>query len=600
VGNELITEGDIRRDGRKPTRKGGTVRYRTLLALTAPVLLAAALCSSAAADTAPPTTLYVDNLIDSGCNDTGPGTLAEPFCTIQHAADVALPGQTVDIGPNIDNVVFNEDVHVTKSGTPGQPITFEAGSPWYNGEPQTWVGTADSNRTEPNGFVLDNVHDVIIDGLGISDPTSTGIVVSNSSDISINHVYESLGRSITATDAIDVTGNSNDIAITRDELRAFQGTAVSVQPGASSVTVAENMLTGSNEAVVVNGASGTAITNNTINSSVSSCQPQYFQPPFSIAGDSTGTSIQNNVVTAACANPAPLVSVAADSVTGTVLDYNVIYDARDTAIYSWAGATYQSASALRASTGQGAHDSNARQIVQVDGSPAEGSPAIDSANANALGVLPTDYLGNVREDDTTVPNTGTGIGYIDRGAIELQDAMTLADTINGTHSSNVLHAPEGGTITLAMSTQRNWMPVAQYTVDFGDGTAPVTTTASTLTHVYATPNSYGITMTATDQLGATATTYDHVDVVPPAPLVPIITTPSTGPLTVEVDASQSTDSWTMLYVTCDFGDGSAPQTSGWGSDCAHTYAVSGTYPITATITDAGGNSQSAATQYIAS
>ncbi|HEY2696356.1 MAG TPA: hypothetical protein VGJ45_12870, partial [Pseudonocardiaceae bacterium] len=86
------------------------MRYRTLLALTAPVLLAAALCSSAAADTAPPTTLYVDNLIDSGCNDTGPGTLAEPFCTIQHAADVALPGQTVDIGPNIDNVVFNEDV----------------------------------------------------------------------------------------------------------------------------------------------------------------------------------------------------------------------------------------------------------------------------------------------------------------------------------------------------------------------------------------------------------------------------------------------------------------------------------------------------------
>ena len=32
----------------------------------------------------------------------------------------------------------------------------------------------------------------------------------------------------------------------------------------------------------------------------------------------------------------------------------------------------------------------------------------------------------------------------------------------------------------------------------------------------------------------------------------------------------------------------------------HTYAAPGTYPITATITDAGGNSQSATTQSVAS
>ena len=50
----------------------------------------------------------------------------------------------------------------------------------------------------------------------------------------------------------------------------------------------------------------------------------------------------------------------------------------------------------------------------------EGSPAIDSANANAPGEV-DDSLGGLRVDDPLVANTGTGVvSYHDRGAFEWQ------------------------------------------------------------------------------------------------------------------------------------------------------------------------------------
>ena len=53
-----------------------------------------------------------------------------------------------------------------------------------------------------------------------------------------------------------------------------------------------------------------------------------------------------------------------------------------------------------------------------------GSPAIDSANSNAPGELPTDQFGDPRTDDPSVLNTG--VGYYDRGAVELEGGATAA------------------------------------------------------------------------------------------------------------------------------------------------------------------------------
>ena len=54
-------------------------------------------------------------------SDSAAGTLAKPFQTIQHAANVAKPGDTVFIKAG----VYHETVTVPRSGTARKPITFE-------------------------------------------------------------------------------------------------------------------------------------------------------------------------------------------------------------------------------------------------------------------------------------------------------------------------------------------------------------------------------------------------------------------------------------------------------------------------------------------
>jgi hypothetical protein len=92
--------------------------------------------------------------------------------------------------------------------------------------------------------------------------------------------------------------------------------------------------------------------------------------------------------------------------------------------YDWAGTTYAGPTAFTAATGQGAHDLDADPMITTYARPlpAEGSPAIDSANADAPGELGTDLNGSARVDDPLVANTGAGSrSYDDRGAFELAD-----------------------------------------------------------------------------------------------------------------------------------------------------------------------------------
>lgn len=59
------------------------------------------------------------------CSNSGPGTLADPFCTVQAAANVVDPGQTVDI---VASAQDPQSVTIARSGTPTEPITFTSGT----------------------------------------------------------------------------------------------------------------------------------------------------------------------------------------------------------------------------------------------------------------------------------------------------------------------------------------------------------------------------------------------------------------------------------------------------------------------------------------
>lgn len=125
--------------------------------------------------------------------------------------------------------------------------------------------------------------------------------------------------------------------------------------------------------------------------------------------------------------------------------------------------------------------------------------------------------------------------------------------------------------------------ITGYLWDFGDDTTPVTGVAPG--HTYAEPGTYMVTLTVTDDDGATDVASRSVTVGPPpenaAPVAHI--TGSCTNLSCPLSAITSTDGDGMITgYLWDFGDGTAPVT---GVAPGHTYATAATYTITLTVTD---------------
>lgn len=72
------------------------------------------------------------------------------------------------------------------------------------------------------------------------------------------------------------------------------------------------------------------------------------------------------------------------------------------------------------------------------------------------------------------------------------------------------------TVTFDASASYDDIPdatIASYTWDFGDGSAPVTTTAETITHLYGTAGTFTVTLTITDNFGYTDTLSKQITVL---------------------------------------------------------------------------------------
>lgn len=147
---------------------------------------------------------------------------------------------------------------------------------------------------------------------------------------------------------------------------------------------------------------------------------------------------------------------------------------------------------------------------------------------------------------------------------------SLSCTFNGSGSSD----PDG--------------TIASYAWNFGDGT---TGSGVSVTHTFPSAGTYTVTLTVTDNEGATGSTSQNVAVgQPPANQPPVASfTASCAAFWIfhwcNFDGSGSSDpDGTIASYSWDFGDG----TTGTGASGTHFYSSAGSRTVTLTVTDNGG------------
>jgi PKD repeat protein len=122
-----------------------------------------------------------------------------------------------------------------------------------------------------------------------------------------------------------------------------------------------------------------------------------------------------------------------------------------------------------------------------------------------------------------------------------------------------------------------------YAWTFGDGADGA---GATVSHTFVTPGQYTVALTVTDERGGRATDYQTIQVTPTGqtPTAVFSAAPTSGgtPLTVTFNAAGSSDpDGSIVLYAWNFGDGNTAT----GVNVLNTYATSGTYTATLTVTD---------------
>jgi parallel beta-helix repeat protein len=413
-------------------------------------VLAAALAVSPAAP-ARAATLYVVDNTSKTCSDTGPGTSAQPFCTLAAAARQAQAGDTVLVNAG---TYAGTSVNPANSGTPASPVTFTANP-----------GATISGGT--SGFALSGRSNIVIKGFTITGTSSYGIAVSGGGNVVISgntvsqaghpvsgqaaagiYLHNLAGGTVSgnvahdnsahgiyltgSTTGVTVSGNTSyhnayqfernangidDVApgnaIIGNVTYANEDTGINIYPGANNTLVADNVSYGNGDhGIDDNNVSGGTVVENTV---YGNCTDG-----INVEGTSSHYVIENNIsmnnATGAVINPTPIsppgaytnncnrrtgnIGVYDSAPATTTANYNLVWQSGAGAEYVWAGVKYSTQAALTAATGQEAKGIFANPGFAGAGGAdfrlTAGSPAIGSADPNAPGDQPVDVAGNPR------------------------------------------------------------------------------------------------------------------------------------------------------------------------------------------------------------
>lgn len=214
-------------------------------------------------------------------------------------------------------------------------------------------------------------------------------------------------------------------------------------------------------------------------------------------------------------------------------------------------------------------------------------PTKGSASVSSTGLI-TYNAGNAPGSDSLT------LQVTDNGATPLSGTAIVSITLVGT--PNV--PPTIGTISRQILTQGLPVQVAisadgisdsdgtitKVEWNFGDGTTEETTqlTFGDIVHDFIAPGTYSVSVTATDNVGATTTRTQSLSIVnTDIPTAKFSASAISGsvPLTINFDATGNTDSTGVTSYRWRYGDGSPEENGGGFSTRTHTFNTAGTYSL---------------------
>jgi len=591
--------------------------------------------------TARPLVDYHVSKTNASCSDAGPGSAAQPFCTINAGAKKALAGDRVLVDPG----TYREQVNVLNTGQAGYPVVFMATAPGVNvvgsndvSDPATWSATAtpawsrsytatnppaqvflDGSRLTPaasatsttNGswFYDSTAHLLYVD-IGGLNPGSGHLVEAgaqtygfkawNIDDLVIT------GFTITEQNAAAITLQNNQQVTMSNDVTSLTGTyGISADTVAGSSFVSNNVASSGSVGIRLLSSPNATVSGNISHDNGFHGISLQFSPNGTISGNTAYNNIKPDV------RSANGIDVALNS-TGATVTGNRTYSNQDSGIQIYSGSNNSTAN-RNITYGNGDHGIDVLNATSVrvigntsyanskDGLSVEGASTNTTVADNILvdnGLTTNEF--NLYVDDASLSGT-----TVDRDLIWNSAPGTAI-------KYNTVLYPTLAAFQAAVPAQEvhgvgaNPRFVSAATSDFRlTSTSPAIDTADASVAGFAANDFSGqppVDDPSVANSGAGVPAYaDLGSVEYRGPAAMLVLTPATGKISLSVTADATGSAALgapIVSYTIACGNGT---TFGPGSNATATcvYPVAGTYQVTLTVTDSAGLTDQATGQVTA-